>query len=62
MYDQGGEFLDYEFKHILIGKSYGIKNKPDYPGDPQKNKNIEIMHQVIWNIVQTYNLHCNIFR
>ena len=36
-YDQGGEFLGHEFKNSLIENEYGIKTKPDHPGNPQAN-------------------------
>ena len=40
----------------MIEQEYGIKTKPDSPGNPHANKTIERIHQVIENIVQTYNL------
>ena len=55
-YDQGGEFLGHEFKNILIEDEYGINNKPASPGKPQENAIIEIIHQVLGNLLCTYNL------
>ena len=56
-HDQEGEFLCHEFKSGLIEKEYGIKTNPYYSGNPQVNANIERIHQVLGNLVRTYNLH-----
>ena len=40
----------------MIEQEYGIKKKPDSPGNPQANATIERIHQVLENIVRTYNL------
>ena len=55
-YDQGGEFLGHEFKTSLIKNEYGIKTKPDSPGNQQWNEIIERIHHVFGNLVHTYNL------
>ena len=55
-FDQGGELLGNGFKSILIEQQYGIKTKPASPGNTQANTTIEIIHQVLGNIVRTYNL------
>ena len=55
-YDQGVEFLGHEFKSSLIENNYGIKTNLDSPGNPQANKTIERIHQVLGNLVRTYNL------
>ena len=55
-YDQGEEFIGHEFKDILIEHEYGIKNNLDSPRNPQANEIIEIVHQVLGNLVRTYNL------
>ena len=55
-YDQGGEFLGREFKNSLIENEYGIKTKPASPGNPQANTIIERTHQVLGNLIHTYNL------
>ena len=54
--DRGGEFLGHEFKNILIENEYDIKNKPTSPGNPQANAIIERIHQVLGDLVRTYNL------
>ena len=56
-YYQGGDFRGHEFKNNSIEQEYGIKTKPYYFGNPHKNVNIEILHQVLGNVVRTYNLH-----
>ena len=50
------EFLGNDFKNSLIIKENGIKTKPASPGNPRVNKIIEILHQLLGNIVRTYNL------
>ena len=56
-YDQGGEFLGHEFKNILIEQEYEIKTKPYSSGNPQANEIIEIIHQVLGNLIRSFNLH-----
>ena len=41
----------------MIKEEYGIKTKPYPPGNPQSNEIIEIIHKVLKNLLQTYNLH-----
>ena len=57
MYDRGGEFLGHRFKNSLIEQEYGIKTKPASSRNPQSNATIEIIHQVLGNLICTYNLH-----
>ena len=40
----------------MIEQEYGIKTKPSPPGNSQANANIERIHQVLGNLVHTYNL------
>ena len=40
----------------MIENEYVIKTKPDSPGKPQANTIIERIHQVLGNLVQTYNI------
>ena len=55
-YYQGGEFLGHQFKNSLIEEEYDIKTNPYYPGNPQSNATRERIHQVLGNLVHTYNL------
>ena len=55
-YNRGGELLGYEFKNILIENEYRINTKPDSPRNPHVNATIERIHQVLGNLVRTYNL------
>ena len=56
-YDRVGEFLGHEFKNILIEQEYGIKTKPDSFGNLQANTIIERIHQVLGNLIRSFNLH-----
>ena len=56
-YDRGGEFLGHEFKNNMIEQEYGIKTKPDSSRNPQANAIIERIHQVLGNLVRSFNLH-----
>ena len=40
----------------MIENEYGIKNKPSLPVNQQANEIIERLHQVLRNLVRTYNL------
>ena len=40
----------------MIEQEYEIKMKPDSPGNPQADATIERIHQVLGNLVRTYNL------
>ena len=40
----------------MIESEYGIKTDPDSTRNPQSNAIIEIIHQVLRNLVCTYNL------
>ena len=55
-YDQGGELLTHKFRNIFIENEYGIKTKPASLGNPQENATIERLHQLLGNLVSTYNL------
>ena len=41
----------------LIEKKYAINTNLDSSGNPHSNSTIERIHQVLGNLVQTYNLH-----
>ena len=55
-YGRGGEFFNHGFKNSLIEYKYGIKTNPTSPGNTQENKIKKIIHQVLGNLVSTYNL------
>jgi hypothetical protein len=43
----------------MIKNDYGIKEKPITVRNPQANAIVERVHQVIWNIIQTFELESN---
>ena len=57
-FDRGSEFIGQEFKH-MISKDYGIKAKPITVRNLQANAIVECIHQVIANIIQTFELEKN---
>ena len=58
-YDKGNEFLGHAFKNELIQKEYGIKAKCATTANPQANSILERIHQVIANLVRTFDLQNN---
>ena len=56
--DRGGEFIGHEFKQMLIN-DYGIKRKPITVRNPQANAIVERIHQVIANMIRTFELETN---
>ena len=40
----------------MIENEYSIKTKPAPPGNPQANTILERIHQVLGNLVRTYNI------
>ena len=40
----------------MIEQEYGINTKPSSSGNPQANTTIKRIHQLLRNIVRTYNL------
>ena len=56
MYDRGGEFLVHDIKNSLIENEYAINTKPDSTGNLQANAITERIHQVLGNLVHTYNI------
>ena len=55
-YDQGKEFIGHEFRKSLIEMEYGITDKPRTLVNPLSNSVLERIHQVIGNLVQTFNI------
>jgi hypothetical protein len=59
-YDKGNEFMGHEFCH-MIEEDYGITSRPITIQNPQANSIIEHVHQVMSNIVHTYELKENTY-
>ena len=57
-YDQGSEFIGHEFQDMIVN-DYGIKRKPITVRNPQANAIVERIHQVIGNIIRTFELQTN---
>ena len=57
-FDRGSEFIGTEFKQMLIN-DYGIKRKPITVRNPQANAIVERIHQVIANMIRTFELETN---
>jgi hypothetical protein len=57
-FDRGGEFIGHEFQN-MIKNDYGIKKKPITVRNPQANAIVERIHQVIGNIIRTFELQEN---
>ena len=55
-YDQGNEFNDHELRKSLTEYEYGITAKPRTLGNPMSNAALERIHQVLRNIVRTFNI------
>ena len=55
-YDQGKEFIVHEFRKFLIETEYGMTAKPSTSGNPISNEIFEHIHQVLGNIVRTFNI------
>ena len=53
--DRGSEFIGQEFKD-MIKNDYGIKRKPITVRNPQANAIVERVHQVLGNMVRTFEL------
>ena len=57
-YDRGSEFIGQDFQK-MIKNDYGIKGKPITVRNPQANAIVERVHQVIGNIIRTFELENN---
>jgi hypothetical protein len=57
IFDRGSEFMGHDFKDLL--KQYGIKPKPITTRNPQANAIVERVHQVLGNIIRTFELEDN---
>ncbi len=57
-FDRGSEFIGKDFQK-MIKEDYGIKAKPITVRNPQANAIVERIHQVIGNIIRTFELEDN---
>jgi transposase InsO family protein len=57
-FDRGSEFIGEDFQ-TMIKDSYGIQKKPITVRNPQANAVVERIHQVIANMVRTFELENN---
>ena len=57
-YDRGSKFIGTDFQ-TMIKQDYGIKRKPITVRNPQANAIVERVHQVIGNIIRTFELQEN---
>jgi transposase InsO family protein len=57
-YDRGSEFIGHDFQEMIVN-DYGIKRKPITVRNPQANAIVERVHQVIGNIIRTFELQTN---
>jgi hypothetical protein len=54
IFDRGNEFMGHEFREML--DTYGAKHKPISARNPQANAIVERVHQVLGNIIRTFEL------
>ena len=57
-FDRGSEFIGKDFQR-MIKEDYGIKARPITIRNPQANAIVERIHQVIGNIIRTFELEDN---
>jgi transposase InsO family protein len=57
-FDRGSEFMGNDFKN-MIKNDYGTKQKPITVRNPQANTIVERIHQVIANMIRTFELETN---
>ena len=57
IYDQGSKFIGHEIKKYRIQEEYGITAKPSTLVNPMSNAILERIHQVLGNLVRTYNIY-----
>jgi transposase InsO family protein len=57
-FDRGSEFIGQDFQK-MIKEDYAIKAKPITVRNPQANSIVERVHQVIGNIIRTFELESN---
>ena len=57
-FDRGNKVIGHEFRNTIT-HNYGIKCKPITVRNPQANAIVEQIHQVIGNIIRTFDLENN---
>ena len=57
-FDRGSEFIGKDFQN-MIKNDYGVKAKPITVRNPQANAIVERVHQVMRNIIMTFELEDN---
>lgn len=57
-FDRGSEFIGQDFQK-MVTEDYGVKTKPITVRNPQANAIVERVHQVIGNIIRTFELETN---
>ena len=57
-FDRGSEFIGKDFQK-MIKNDYGVKAKPITVRNPQANAIVERVHQVIGNMIRTFELEDN---
>jgi transposase InsO family protein len=57
-FDRGSEFIGKDFQK-MIKEDYGVKGKPITVRNPQANAIVERVHQVIGNMIRTFELEDN---
>ena len=57
-FDRGSEFIGKDFQK-MIKQDYGVKAKPITVRNPQANAIVERVHQVIGNMIRTFELEKN---
>jgi hypothetical protein len=57
-FDRGSEFIGQDFQK-MIKEDYGVKARPITVRNPQANAIVERIHQVIGNIIRTFELENN---
>jgi len=55
-YDRGNEFIGHEFEKKFVTEEYGTTVKGATVRNPQANSILERVHQVVANLVRTYDL------
>src|SRR5687767_3535342 len=57
-FDRGNKFIEKDFTQVLVN-DYGIKRKPITVRNPLANAIVKTIHQVIANVVKTFEFKYN---